>query len=98
MFPESCENMCNLLKLYVVQGCVHPRQNGAKYLLNGNGGALSKSCNYGSRAFVVFFLKNFQEPDEIGINTCLLLKNARCYNVLPSLSLPSRIKENIPIE
>ncbi len=74
------------------QGCVQPRQYGAKPLLNRNGGVLNtlfwwhKCCNYGSwegHALCSLYKYVF--------NTA---KYARCY----SLPLPSRIKENIPIE
>ncbi len=39
----------------------------------------------------------FLWPDEIGINTCLIAY-CKIRSMLQSLPLPSRIKENIPIE
>ncbi len=53
-----------------------PRKNGVKRLLNGNSGALStlfwwrKCCNIFLCSFWIIL-----ELDEIGINTCLILKN-----------------------
>ncbi len=46
------------------------------------------------KAFLCVLFEEFLEPDEIGINTCLILQNM--FDV--SLPLPSRIKENVPIE
>ncbi len=40
-------------------------------------------------------LEEFSEPDEIGINTCLILQNTLNVTVT---ALASRIKENIPVE
>ncbi len=60
-------------------GCVQPRQNGAKCFLNRNGEhsvLMTQVLQLWQlrRLFFVFFLKNL-EPDEIGINTCLVLQN-----------------------
>ncbi len=39
-------------------------------------------------------LEEFSEPDEIGINTCLILQNTLNVTVT---ALASRIKDNIPL-
>ncbi len=72
------------------QGCVQPRKNGANLLLNGNGGALNtlfwwrKCCSYGSWE---------------GHSLCSFwIIFCKIHSMLQSLPLPSRIKQNIPIE
>ncbi len=59
-----------------------PEKNGAKRLLNRNGDALNtlfwwrKCCNYGSwEGHSLCSFEEFSEPDEIGINTWLILQN-----------------------
>ncbi len=44
----------------------------------------------------MFFLKNFPEPDEIGINTCLILQNTLNVTVT-ALAVHSYIKHLITI-
>ncbi len=63
------------------QGHIQPGQHGAKRLLNGNGDALNTvlmmlvlQLRQLRRPFFVLF-EEFSEPNEIGINTCLILQN-----------------------
>ncbi len=59
-------------------GCVPPWKNSAKHLLNRNGGAL-KACSVATmaaeKAILCVLFEEFSEPDEIGINTFLILQN-----------------------
>ncbi len=73
-----------------------PEKNGAKHLLNGNGDALNtlfwwhKCCNYGS-------WEGHSEPNEIGVNTCLILQHT-LYVTVTALAVqnkrehPNRVK------
>ncbi len=47
------------------------------------------------KAILCVLFEEFSKPVEIGINTCLILQNTLNVTVT---HLPSRIKENIPIE
>ncbi len=73
----------------VPQGCVQPRQNGAKRLLNGNGGALNtlfwwrKCCNYGSwrgHSLSSFWIIFGAWWNKYAFNT---EKYTRCYSHFP---------------
>ncbi len=86
-------------------GCVQPGKNGAKRLLNGNGDVLyTVLMTQGlqpwqlRRPFIVFFLKELSKPDEIGINTCLILQNTLDVTVTAVLNKtehPTRVKGSV---
>ncbi len=53
-------------------------KNGAKRLLNGNGGALNTLFWWDEKAILCVLFEELSEPDEIGINMFNNAKYARC--------------------